>query len=66
MGVNILLIENADDIITAEEKQATRSGICFSAVINEQAPDEIGQRARKRGLASLDDIMNDSDRVMNG
>ena len=44
------------DIITAKEKQAARSGICFSAVNNEKAFDEVKQRARKRGLASLDDI----------
>ena len=34
-----------NDIITAGEKQAPQSGICFSAVINEQTSDEIGQGA---------------------
>ena len=34
-----------NDIITAEEKQAPQSGICFSAVIYEQTSDEIGQGA---------------------
>ncbi len=29
------------DIMSAKEKQATRSGICFSCTINEQMPDEI-------------------------
>ena len=40
------------DIIPAEEKQATRSVICFSAGINEQRSDEIGQEARQRAFAS--------------
>ena len=31
--------------MTAEEKQATRSGICFSAVISEQTSDAIGHKA---------------------
>lgn len=31
----------------AEEKQATRSGICFSGIINEQTSDEIRQEALK-------------------
>ena len=33
--------------MSAKEKQATQSGICFSCAINEQRSDEIGQRARK-------------------
>lgn len=45
------------DIITAGEKQAAQSNICFSAVINEQTSDEIGQRVREHGFASLDDII---------
>ena len=43
----------ACDIITAKEKQATQSGICFSCGINEQTSDEIGQRAQERGFASM-------------
>ena len=45
------------DIITAIEKQATRSGICFSAVINEKAFDEVKHGVRKHELSSLDNIM---------
>ena len=37
----------------AREKQATRSVICFSAIINEQTSDEIGYGARQREFASL-------------
>ena len=37
----------------AGEKQAARSVICFSAIINEQISDEIGYGARQRGFASL-------------
>ena len=33
------------DIMSAKEKQATRSGICFSCAINEQTSDEIGQES---------------------
>ena len=40
------------DIIIAGEKQATRSGICFSAMVNEQTSDEIGQEALKARVAS--------------
>ncbi len=40
-------IQDFYDIIIAEEKQAPQSGICFSAMINEQTSDEIGQRALK-------------------
>ena len=45
--------------MSAKEKQATRSGICFSKgnrrfpiAINEQTSDEIGQKARQREFAS--------------
>ncbi len=41
------------DMMSAKEKQATRSGICFSSAINEQTPDEIGQEARQRAFASV-------------
>ena len=40
-------IQDFYDIIIAEEKQAPQSGICFSAMINEQMSDGIGQRALK-------------------
>ncbi|MBD5521328.1 MAG: DNA polymerase I [Lachnospiraceae bacterium] len=53
--LNVCDIKQIYDIITAEEKQATRSGICFSCGINEQTSDEIGQRARTRGFASLEE-----------
>ncbi len=33
------------DIMSAKEKQATRSGICFSCAINEQAVCEAGDEA---------------------
>ena len=42
------------DIITAKEKQATQSGICFSCGINEQTSDEIGQRALKAQVCEYD------------
>ncbi len=38
------------DIMSAKEKQATRSGICFSCGINEQMSDEVGQEARSADL----------------
>ncbi|MDE7339892.1 MAG: hypothetical protein K2N80_04925 [Lachnospiraceae bacterium] len=41
------------DIIIAGEKQATRSGICFSAMVNERTSDEIGQEALKARFASF-------------
>ncbi|MBD5445541.1 MAG: DNA polymerase I, partial [Lachnospiraceae bacterium] len=53
--LNVCDIKQIYDIIAAEEKQATRSGICFSCGINERTSDEIGQRARTRGFASLDE-----------
>ncbi|MDE6530314.1 MAG: hypothetical protein K2K96_06005 [Lachnospiraceae bacterium] len=52
------------DIITAVEKQATRSGICFSAVINKKAFDEVKHRVRKHELSSLDDIMSSKNMTM--
>ncbi|MDE6661741.1 MAG: DNA polymerase I, partial [Lachnospiraceae bacterium] len=59
--LNVCDIKQIYDIITAEEKQATRSGICFSCGINEQTSDEIGQRARTRGFASLDEESTGAD-----
>ena len=50
------------DIIPAEEKQATRSVICFSAGINEQRSDEIGQEARQRAFASPREILNQEEK----
>lgn len=41
------------DIITAGEKQAAQSDICFSAVINEQTSDEIGLEALKARVCEL-------------
>lgn len=55
----ILTEEENYDIITVEEKQAARSGICFSAVINEKAFDEVKHGVRKHELSSIDDVMND-------
>jgi len=47
------------DIIAAEEKEAAaKADIYFSRGINEQTPDEIGQKAREREFASLDDRMS--------
>ena len=46
-------VETGDIIIIAGEKQATRCGICFSAIINEKAFDEVKHRARQRGLSSM-------------
>jgi len=43
-------IQDFYDIIIAEEKQAPQSGICFSAMINEQTSDGIGQGARSACL----------------
>ncbi|MDE6744811.1 MAG: N-6 DNA methylase [Lachnospiraceae bacterium] len=60
----ILTEEQNYDIITAEEKQATRSGICFSAVINEKAFDEVKHGVRKHGLSSLDDIFNNIEKEL--
>ena len=40
--------------MTAKEKQATQSGICFSCGINEQTSDEIGQRALKARVCEYD------------
>ena len=37
------IMNEVHDMITAKEKQATQSGICFSCGINEQTSDEIGQ-----------------------
>ncbi|MDE5931000.1 MAG: hypothetical protein K2H40_00740 [Lachnospiraceae bacterium] len=45
------------DIITAKEKQATRSGICFSAVVNEQTSDEIGHKALEARVCEFHDII---------
>ena len=46
------------DIMSAEKKQATaKQAFVFSCTINEQTPDEIGQEARQRGFASLEDII---------
>ena len=39
--------------MSAKEKQATRSGICFSCAINEKAFDEVKQRVRQHGLSNL-------------
>ena len=55
----ILTEEQNYDIITAEEKKAKRSDICFSAVTNEKAFDVVKDRVRRHGLSSLDNIMND-------
>ncbi len=41
------------DIMSAKEKQATRSGICFSCTINEQMPDEIGHKALKARICEF-------------
>ncbi len=47
------------DIIAAEKKEAAaKADIYFSRGINEQTPDEIGQKAREREFASLDDRMS--------
>ena len=46
--------------MTAKEKQATQSGICFSCGINEQMSDEIGQRALKARVCEYD-IMSASE-----
>lgn len=40
------------DILIAKEKQATQSGICFSAISNEKAFDEVKQGVRKHELSS--------------
>ena len=46
-------------IIVAKEKQAAaEQTFVFLAAINEQTSDKIGQKARKREFASLDDIMS--------
>jgi hypothetical protein len=44
--------------MSAKEKQATRSGICFSCVINEQTPDEIGHEALKARVCEWCFIIN--------
>ncbi len=41
------------DIMSAKEKQATRSGICFSCTVNEQMPDEIGHKALKARICEF-------------
>ena len=47
--------------MSAKEKQATRSGICFSCAINEKAFDEVKQRVRQHGLSSLTQCKKTSD-----
>ena len=50
------IMNEVHDIITAKEKQATQSGICFSCGINEQTSDEIGQGAQKARVCEYDVI----------
>ena len=46
------------DIISAQEKQATQSGICFSALLTSKQTAEQDEERRMRGLASIYDIIS--------
>lgn len=51
-GDSMFKIWKKYDILIAKEKQAARSGICFSAISNEKAFDEVKQGVRKHELSS--------------
>ena len=48
-----IMIAREKHSAVAEKKSATEGDICFSAIINEKAFDEVKQEVRKHGLSSV-------------